>query len=404
MLMRVRISKWACAFSGLSYSGVLSSGLLFSGVFIAAAVGCSSDESGAGGNGAGANGGVLFGDDPGDDFGLAGTDGSGFDSNLTCVGQTAGAESAPAVLQLVVDTSGSMNQGAPGTNDSKWIVTRRALLDAIDEMPGDTSVGVVFYPDGSTGPGQCFDNDADIGIARLDAAGSPQRSQIRRAFQNQSPEGGTPTHDAYQYAFGELQGTDAIGSRYVVVITDGTPTFSLGCVGTGMISDPVDSGPLVVEAASIAASGVNTFVIGSPGSEGARRNLSRMAEAGGTAAPGCSHDGPKYCHFDMTEEQDFATALGEALGTISGLALSCNYDIPMPPNGSMLDPERVNVLFSPSPGEQELILKNAGGPCNDGWQYSQDQSQILLCGSTCDRVRASDGSLTLQFGCTTEVR
>lgn len=348
-------------------------------------------------------GGPIFGEE-GVDFGEEPGDGSGLAGGQSCVGETAGAESAPAVLQLVVDTSGSMDQDAPGTRGSKWTVTRDALLGAINRMPGDTSVGVVFYPDVSIEADTCFDNDADVGISRLEESGSAQRNQIRRAFQNQSPDGGTPTHDAYRYAFTQLEATTAIGSRFAVVITDGTPTFSLGCEGTGLIRDPVDPAPLVVEAANATSRGVSTFVIGSPGSEGARESLSRMAEAGGTAKPGCSHRGPNYCHFDMTEELDFASALSDALGTISGLALSCSYDIPDPPAGATLDPARVNVLFSPSGGPAELIGKNGSGPCDDGWQYSPDGKQVLLCGSTCERVRSSDGSLELQFGCETQLR
>jgi hypothetical protein len=297
-----------------------------------------------------------------------------------------------------------MDQDAPGTRGSKWTVTRDALLGAINTMPRETSVGVVFYPDVSIDSGECFDNEADVGISRLEENGSAHRTQIRRAFQNQSPDGGTPTHDAYRYAFAQLEASTAVGSRFAVVITDGTPTFSLGCEGTGLIRDPVDPEPLVIEAANVKSRGVSTFVIGSPGSEGARQSLSRMAEAGGTAKPGCSHRGPNYCHFDMTEELDFASALNDALGTISGLALSCAYDIPDPPAGATLDPALVNVLFSPSSGPAELIGKNGAGPCNEGWQYSADGAQVLLCGSTCERVRASDGSLELQFGCETQLR
>jgi hypothetical protein len=151
---------------------------------------------------------------------------------------------------------------------------------------------------------------------------------------------------------------------------------------------------------------MKTFVIGSPGSEDARRSLSQMAQAGGTATEGCSHDGnPFYCHFDMTEEADFAVALRDALASISGLALSCAYDIPSPPNGGTLDASKVNVLFTPAGGAREVIGQSPSGPCTDtdGWQYSPNQEQILLCGSTCDRVRASNGQLSLEFGCTTQV-
>jgi von Willebrand factor type A domain-containing protein len=374
------------------------------GLLLAAACACSSESSEPPGEvGPGATG-PVFDQEPGSELGERDPDGSGFNGGTACVGQTAGTESAPAVLQLVVDTSGSMDQDAPGGRDSKWIVTRRALLGAIAEMPADTSVGVVFYPDVPIESASCFDAQADVEIAALGRAGSAERREIEGAFREQAPNGGTPTHDAYRYASERLEASAAVGSRFAVVITDGTPTFSLGCEGTGLIRDPVDAAPLVVEAQAARARGISTFVIGSPGSEGARENLSRMAEAGGTARPGCSHAGPSYCHFDMTTEQDFASALVQALGTISGLALSCSYPIPTPPGGATLDPELVNVLFSPDGGERELIARSAGGACNEGWQYSEDGSQVLLCGSTCDRVRESNGSLELEFGCVTRVR
>jgi hypothetical protein len=347
------------------------------------------------------SGGPIFSDADDPDFG---TDtGDTEDLGNGCVGQTAGTEAVPAVLQLVVDTSGSMDQDAPGTKDSKWVVTRASLLDAIDELPSNTSVGVVFYPDVPIEASSCFDGEADVAIAPLASAGSSQRRQIESAFARQSPDGGTPTHDAYRYAYNELAAAKVVGARFAVVITDGNPTFSLGCVGTGLVSDPVDPTPLVAEAARAKAAGVSTFVIGSPGSEGARESLSRMAEAGGTARENCSHDGPNYCHFDMTRSRDFASDLKEALGTISGLTLSCSYDIPEPPSGQTLDPERVNVQFTPKGGEAELLARSGSGTCSEGWQYSKDGQQVLLCGTTCDRVKGSEGNLSLVFGCATQV-
>jgi hypothetical protein len=326
-----------------------------------------------------------------------------FDGQV-CAGESAGAEVAPAVLQLLVDTSGSMDQNAPGGRGSKWTVTRSAMLDAIDGMPADTTLGVVFYPNVPNNNQPCIDRRAAVGLAPLAATGSRQRQQVRSAFQRQNPQGGTPTHDAYRYALGQVGATAAAGSRFVVLITDGIPTYSLGCVGTGQQDDAVDPGPLVTEAGSALSEGIRTFVIGSPGSESARESLSRMAEAGGTARDGCSHSGPNYCHFDMTQERDLAAGLATTLKAITGLALSCRYDIPQPPNGSLLDPGKVNVLFTPQGGAEELILQSPGQSCSDGWQYSAGSSQIQLCGPTCDRVRSSNGGLTLEFGCATQVR
>jgi len=362
---------------------------------------CSSDDRPGGAPGTEIPGGPIFEDPGGPDFGTGSEEDPGGADG--CVGQTAGTEAVPAVLQLVVDTSGSMDRDAPGTRDTKWQVTRDALLGAIEEMPANTSLGVVFYPDVPITASSCFDSEADVAIAPLASAGSSQRRSIASAFASQSPDGGTPTHDAYRYAYSELATVSASGNRFAVVITDGTPTFSLGCEGTGLVSDPVDPSPLVGEATRARERGVSTFVIGSPGSEGARESLSRMAEAGGTARSGCSHSGPNYCHFDMTQSGDFASDLQAALGTISGLALSCAYDIPEPPSGQLLDPSRVNVLFTPRSGDAERIAQSEGAACNEGWRYSDDGASVLLCNTTCDRVKSSQGTLSLEFGCATEV-
>jgi hypothetical protein len=366
-------------------------GLVFAGCSTSKLDGAQTSER----DGLGADG-PVFEDGPGSAT-IVGFDGQG------CVGQTAGTEVAPSVLQLLVDTSGSMNERAPGQG-SKWVQTRRALLGAIDGMPGDTSVGVVFYPNvrGDTAM-PCFDRRTAVNLARLDAG--QQRQRIRQAFANQNPDGGTPTHDAYAYAVAELARSMTIGQRFLVLITDGIPTYSLGCDTTGRgAGNAVDATPLVGEAARALAAGVRTFVIGSPGSEGARESLSRMAEAGGTARPACSHTGPEFCHFDMTSAADLGTGLDAALKAIAGLALSCSYDIPAPPLGAVLDPAKVNLLFTPAGGPVELVGQSPNGSCSEGWQYSDDRSQIRLCGTTCERVRSSQGSLNLQFGCATQVR
>jgi hypothetical protein len=341
--------------------------------------------------------GVIFGEDAADDMR------PGFNGEV-CAGQSAGAELAPAVLQLLVDTSGSMDQDAPG-GGSKWTVTRSAMLEAIEGMPSGTTLGLVFYPNlPNDEDGPCFDQRTAVGLDALADASSQQRLRISNAFQRQNPQGGTPTHDAYQYALGQLGQTNVAGSRFLVLITDGTPTYSLGCVGTGRIEDPVDPGPLIPQAAGALAGGTRTFVIGSPGSEGARASLSRMAEAGGTARPGCSHGGPNYCHFDMTRETDLAAGLATALEAITGVALGCRYEVPQIRDGVALDPGKVNVLFTPPGGTQELLPRSDEASCSEGWQYSQNNTQIELCSSTCERIRSSNGGLTLEFGCATEVR
>jgi hypothetical protein len=381
-------------------SGTRCSVLATLALTVTAACGDNSEpnRNGASGPNPSAPGGAVFGAGSGQGGTSAGS--GTFDGSLACVAQEASTERAPAVVQLVVDTSQSMNSDAPGSNRSKWEETRVALLGAIGELPATTAIGVVFYPDRENDPNRCLDTNVDVALAALGGTASNQRRQVELAFRNQSPDGGTPTHDAYRFALNELAKSPLPGARSVVLITDGTPTYSLGCEGTGLVQDAVDPAPLIPEAATALSGSVHTYVIGSPGSEGARSSLSRMAEAGGTARAGCSHNGPKYCHFDMTEEANFATSLRDALAEIAGLALSCNYVLPAPPGGATLDPNQVNVVFEPEGGETELLLRSpAGERCASGWQYASEGQQIALCSDTCDHVRSTGGSLTLQFGC-----
>lgn len=320
-----------------------------------------------------------------------------------CAQETARGEAIPAVLMLLVDTSGSMGRNAPGSGRSKWEVTHDALLEAVDNMPGSTAVGGVFYPGMDTSPGgPCFRERLAIPVLLLEEAGSTHRGRIVQRLGEVDPEGGTPTHDAYQYALGRLQDADVPGDKYMVLITDGTPTFSLGCVGTGNVSDPVNPQPIIDEAASAFSNNVRTFVIGSPGSEGARDSLSEIASQGGTAPPGCSDSGPDFCHFDMTTEPDLGVALRGALEEITGQTVSCNYVIPTDED---VDPSKVNLVFTPGGGDPEEILRDPSDTgCTSGWQYTNNERQIQLCGDTCDRVRADpDGRIDLIFGCDTNI-
>lgn len=326
-------------------------------------------------------------------------DNASFDPDQACAGIEAGTELAPATLLLLIDTSLSMETQAPGSNQSKWVITRRALLDAVADMPGTSSLGLVFYPDVGVGAMPCFDSETDVEIAALGGDSSAQRRRITTALMQQSPDGSTPTHDAYRYALEQLEAAEVQGPRYVTLITDGTPTYALGCEGSGLQTDPADPTPLIPEAASALARDIKTFVVGSPGSEDARESLSRMAEAGGTAKAGCSHSGPNYCHFDMTQEEDFARALSDTLRAITGIALSCSYDVPAPPNGSALDPSKVNVLFTPRGGEPEFLPRNDAPGCDEGWQFSRNREQVVLCRETCQRIEGASGEVALQFGC-----
>ena len=394
---------------------------------ISSACGSSGDDDGDGTGGSNGTGGSLS---------LAGTNGTGGSvlgngkhdggtveltpaqvdeiEKSACAGWSTEGEALPAVLELVVDVSGSMEKPAPGApNRSKWAVTRDALSDAIDTLGAQTAVGALYYPNRQTSESNtprdadaCVNTNAIVDIALLGAPSSATRAALQNSLMDANTGSGTPTHDAYQYAFENgIQAFQSSASKFMLLITDGQPTFSLGCVGTGNVTDPVDEQPIVDAIAAARQDGIRTFVIGSPGSEknessgaDARPWLSRAAKAGGTETAGCSDDGPNFCHLDMTEDADFAAALSKGLGAIAGQINTCTYTIPAPPAGQEIDLAKVNLIVTAG-GKAQLVRPDDMGDCSEGWQLDANQ-QIVLCSATCDRVKKDGGAtVRLLFGC-----
>jgi hypothetical protein len=341
-----------------------------------------------------------------------GGDGTSVSRDDACATSTDVATALPAVLQLVVDTSGSMDWPpgwAPKSPDdskppgaTKWEITRDALLTAVGALPADVALGVNFYPNVQQEGATCLLNRSAVPLALLAGPGSKARSAWETALNGVEPVGATPTHGASRFGLTKLTEAKLPGNRFLLLITDGTPTCTLDCTCTED-NLPVDSQPLLDEATAALGDGIRTFVIGSPGSEATRDVLSRLASVGGTAKPDCSDAGPAYCHFDMTTEADLAGGLARALDEIALDLRSCEYPIPRPPAGQALDPDRVNVLYTPSGGATETVARDPSATqCDDGWQYTADGRNIVLCGDACAAVRAEpSSSIEVLFGCQT---
>ena len=350
--------------------------------------------------------------------------------DAACTGWKGEGESLPAVLQLVVDTSFSMTEGAPGTNRSKWDVTRDALLQAMESLPPTVAVGVMFYPNtndfrtGEAAPGPidaCIDLDGMIPIDMMGTSGSEQRTSISGGITDMDPNGYTPTHDAYRHALNEsLIPYESTASKFMLLITDGAPTVNTDCVATGdadggqqgAVND-AETQPIIDEiAAANTERNIRTFLIGSPGSEESANGngdmrpwLSEAAMLGGTAGPGCQQAGPEFCHMDMTQEPDFAAALTAGLASVTGQIVNdCLFAVPAPPEGKdAIDPNETNLIITWGDGSSSLILPDGQGDCADGWQWSADDGTVSLCGQTCDEVKLDEHArVQLTFGCTTE--
>jgi len=328
-----------------------------------------------------------------------------------CSDQFAPAAARPPLIQFVVDTSGSMSWVA-GTNrvpksgeQSKWQITQQALAAAIDAMPDDIAVGLAYFPNLRQGDAQCYRPEVAAPLAPLAA---DQRALIQQVNEAESPSGGTPTHGAYNFGVEQLKATTLDGPRFLLLITDGTPTYTLACTGNGRAR--VDATPLIDDVrARFDDSQIRTFVIGAPGSEDARDELSTMASVGGTAGPGCNVGGPAFCHFDMTAEPDFSKALNQALAQITQATLACDYAVPTPPGGLHLDFNDARVVLESGGASVREFERATSNDCAEGWQFGADRASIHLCPATCNELQGllqQDPTLdvSIKFGCSTSPR
>lgn len=345
--------------------------------------------------------------------------------DAACTDVRSEGENLPAVLELVVDVSLSMDQDAPGASgDSKWDVTREALRSAVEGLPDTMSVGVLYYPNQMVqvsnqprDPSACVNIDAGIPIAPLDAE---QRALIDDSLDEAQLSGYTPTHDAYTVALEEfLVPYQTSARKFMLLITDGAPTMSEGCVATsgggggggGGQVQPVPPEPIIQEVGSaLTGNDVRTFVIGSPGSEEGldgedmRPWLSAAALAGNTDTPGCTETGPSFCHMDMTEETDFAAALAEGLAAVVGQVVDeCTFAFPAEAgDGATVNADLTSVIITNEAGDATLILRDDVGECTEGW-VRDAQGNIALCPTTCAAVKASPGMrVEVAFGCNSD--
>jgi hypothetical protein len=349
-----------------------------------------------------------------------------------CTGWSAEGEPLPATVQLVVDTSGSMTKSPPGDDSrSKWEITRVALEHAVSALPPSVHLGLLLYPNknvtsnGLT-PGDvnaCVKTESHVPIAQLGKEGSAQRLAFQSALDDASVESYTATYDAYSYALNELLVPYNGPNKFVLLLTDGAPTIAAGCtwpdetdVVTGDLWDgagsyDAETAPIVDAIGQAHADGVRTFLIGAPGSEKSvesetdkRPWLSEAALKGGSAPPGCSIEGPNYCHFDMTQDLDFSSSLVDVLKDISGQIINeCTFEVPEPPPGVLISVPTTQVIIEWGNGSNSLVVADKVDNCSDGWQYDEEKNLITLCDKTCADLKADhEARLFLSFGCTSD--
>jgi hypothetical protein len=115
--------------------------------------------------------------------------------------------------------------------------------------------------------------------------------------------------------------------------------------------------------------------------------------------------------FGSLCEQDFQPIFDQlAMAVVAGATLSCEFDIPPPPEGETFDADEVNVEFDDGTGNLiEIGRVDSLADCmnvQDGWYYDNpaDPQTILVCPQTCDLIQGfGDATISIQFGCETVI-
>lgn len=331
-----------------------------------------------------------------------------------------GNEQIPAItnppnLYFIVDRSGSMQDPLAGSPYSKYENARIAISVMLRAVGHRVRYGAGVYPallnqDGCAPGVQIFPTtDGDPPSYAAKGENGPILSDLLNRLGNVPPSGGTPTAATLRELEPTIEGLTG-KKTYVVLMTDGAPNCNLdlrcgvdGCIpniegltvgGTkcdatfNCCSPKVSAGDCVDADASEAAvaayeqAGIDTYVVGMPGSEAYSAILGRLAVAGNTARPGAT---PYYAVSDTNE-------LSQALRSIGAqVAISCDLPLSTAPE----NPELVNVYF-----DDQVVPSSE----TDGWQYTGKKS-IQFEGDACTRLSSGDVlNVQVLSGCPTVVR
>lgn len=336
-------------------------------------------------------------------------------------GGLCGNQVVPVVLDrpnfyFVLDASGSMSiqmdtAAANGLRLSRF----QSAIDAIDGLLQTVghrvAYGAALFPDASdplAGPScpagsEVFPTTPGDPVSYSIAhTRGPVLTGLLRTFERRLPSGMTPTAATLRSLAPNLAALP--GKTYAFLLTDGAPncdgaascdaagcTVNIegGCNGTSGVNccDPangsydqhwcLDADPTVAAVTELATRGIETFVIGMPGTDAYAALLDRLATAGGTARP----SEPLY--YPVTSATDLASTL-QRIGL--SVAIGCTVPLEQAPP----DQHLVNVYFDQT--TVPLDPKN-------GWTWTKDGA-IRLVGDACTELKSgSVMQLQVVAGC-----
>jgi hypothetical protein len=365
----------------------------------------SSVEGGNGnGNGNGTGGsGVVLGGGSGSGSG-SGVPGSVITPEAACATGTASANLSAVNMFVMFDRSSSMNERRGNDGPSRWEMASAALTSFFaDPEAAGLKLALRFFPHDLPQLGCNGEQGADLSC-NVDACAAPlvplgtltaaagaadaQEAALLSATTASAPGmagQGTPISaalgGALQWAAAQRRATPAENS-VVVLVTDGEAN---GC-------EERINAIAGLASSALAADEIRTYAIGLTGSQEA--DMDRIAAAGGTTRGIFVADG-----------DNAQTELKTALGNIRGQVLDCDFPLPEPRPGVDVDPQLINVNYTPGGGTVGTLTQVAGAAQCSGsgsWYYDDPSAptRIVLCPATCDTVTGDAGaSLQILLGC-----
>ncbi|HEV8548683.1 MAG TPA: vWA domain-containing protein [Polyangiaceae bacterium] len=332
-------------------------------------------------------GSTSVGDD--DPSGIAGNDD-------TCAKVTASAELEPVFLAFAFDVSGSMGKGDHPWHDAtlKWdpvVAATRAFFE--DPKSSGLTASLTAFPIDAGDDERCDPDsytDPDVSMRALPSTAFGAALDAIRA---EDWRGGTPTLAVVQ---GVLEGIDVYrmdhpGRYALVLVTDGYPQ--------DCDDDSIES----VEAAVRSVAGeIPTYVVGVKNppltdddgnmAPDTVSNLAGVAEAGGT---------DHAFIIDTGDPTKTTSAFAAAVEQIRGHSISCELDLPKPPDGRVFQKDHVEVTFQSDSGTTTLTY-DADCTQANGWHYddASKPTKVSLCPKTCDAVTSTASArLAVGFTC-----
>ncbi|WP_437728428.1 vWA domain-containing protein [Sorangium sp. So ce861] len=367
----------------------------------AVGLGCGSSPS-EGGEGEGASSGGSSGGEGGsfDIGGEIGPGSSGAGSGTpagggACATQTAAASLQPVYLAFAFDVSGSMGKGDKKWHDKslKWdpvvAATRQFFADPGSE---GLTASLAFFPAQDDKCTAEIYATPDVPLTPLPSPAFGAALDAIEPTTSSDWRGGTPTAWVMRgtSAFIEAQRQQNPGKYAIVLVTDGYPQ------GCDEASDTIDA--VVADAQAAFADSILTYVIGveNPPIEGAPDTLDdlhKIAAAGGTEGA---------VLIDTGDPSQTTAAFKAAIDRIRSAAVSCTMAIPLPPDGSSFDKEKVRVVYKDGANAATELVYDQSCATEGAWRYDDPASptQIVLCVDTCTTVQADAAAqLNVDFTC-----